>query len=449
MTDQIIKEKILNLNYKKSNIIYFHLNEEEKKYIDNRYNDSESLSETIYRLLNNINVKPTCKTCGNKVKFINYSAGFREYCSIKCQSNNKELNIKRKKTNLKKYGVDNIFKSLEFRNKIKENNIKNYGVEYSSQREDIKQKISKSHKNKSQDEKQEILNKRKQTNLEKYGYENVAQSLEVKEKIKNTFLEKYGCENALQSLEVKEKIKETFIKKYGVSNPNKTKIVRDKIKQTCLEKYGVEHHWLNPEIKEKRHQTWLNKYGVDICSQAESVKEKMSKTVQEKYGVKWFTQSKKLIEAANTDEVKDKEFKTKIKNMSFSKSKEEDKIYELLLNKFKIVKRQYKDKNLYPFYCDFYLPLENIWIEYNGSQYHNNRPFLNNDKDLEELNLLYELSTKRKQKTGKSKSIYDSMIYTWSDLDVRKRNTAKQNNLYYIELWNMNDAINWINNYNI
>ena len=281
------------------------------------------------------------------------------------------------------------------------------------------------------------------------GYNKLCSNTKCKQKnLENKIFDKYGVINVGQLDEVKNKIKNTFITNYGVTNPNKTKEVRDKIKQTCLKKYGVEHHWINSEIKEKRHQTWLNKYGVDICSQAESVKEKMSKTVQEKYGVKWFTQSKKLIEASNTDEAKDKEFKTKIKNMSFSKSKEEDKIYELLLNKFKNVKRQYKDKKLYPFYCDFYLPLENIWIEYNGSQYHNNRPFLNNDKDLEELNLLYELSTRRKQKTGKSKSIYDSIIYTWSDLDVRKRNIAKQNNLHYVELWNINEAIKWLNSYN-
>ena len=164
--------------------------------------------------------------------------------------------------------------------------------------------------------------------------------------MENKLYEKYGVINVAQLDTVKKKIKNTFMKNYGVSNPNKTKEIRNKIKQTCLEKYGVEHHWLNNEIKEKRHQTWLNKYGVDVCSQAYCVKEKMSITVERKYGVKWFTQSKKLIEAANTKEVKDKEFKTKIKNMSFSKSKEEDKLYELLLNKFTNVKRQYKDKNL-------------------------------------------------------------------------------------------------------
>ena len=264
---------------------------------------------------------------------------------------------------------------------------------------------------------------------------------------KISIIKKYGVDNVAKLDVVKDKIKNTFEKNYGVSNPNKCKEIRNKIKQTCLEKYGVEHHWNNDVIKEKRHQTWLKKYGVDICSQADVVKEKMSKTVEEKYGVKWFTQTQKLIKASNTEETKNKEFKTKIKNMNFSKSKEEDKLYELLLAKFKNVKRQYKDKNLYPFYCDFYLPNENIWIEYNGSQFHHYKPYENNENDIIELNNLKNKSIERKNKTNKNTSIYDSIIYTWTNLDVRKRNIAKENNLNYLEFYNIKEAINWINNF--
>ena len=279
------------------------------------------------------------------------------------------------------------------------------------------------------------------------GYNKFCSNTKCKQKnLENKILDKYGVKNVAQLDIVKEKIKNTFITNYGVTNPNKVKKVRDKIKQTCLNKYGVEHQWLNPDIKEKRHQTWLKKYGVDVCSQAECVKEKMSKTIQEKYGVNWFTQSQKLINSSNTEQVKDKEFQTKIKNMKFSKSKEEDKLYELLINKFKIVKRQYKDKQLYPYHCDFYLPIEDIWIEYNGSEFHHGRPYLDNDVDKYEVELLKQKSEQRKTQTGKQKSRYDSIINTWTNLDVKKRNIAKENNLNYIEFWNLNDAINWINN---
>ena len=37
------------------------------------------------------------------------------------------------------------------------------------------------------------------------------------------------------------------------------------------------------------------------------------------------------------------------------------------------------------------------------------------------------------------------MIYVWTDLDVRKRNIAKENNLNYIEFWNIEELKNWLN----
>ena len=36
------------------------------------------------------------------------------------------------------------------------------------------------------------------------------------------------------------------------------------------------------------------------------------------------------------------------------------------------------------------------------------------------------------------------MIYVWTDLDVRKRNIAKQNNLNFIEFWNLTDVNKFI-----
>jgi hypothetical protein len=59
--------------------------------------------------------------------------------------------------------------------------------------------------------------------------------------------------------------------------------------------------------------------------------------------------------------------------------------------------------------------------------------------------LLKQKSEQRKQIIKKNKTKYDSVIYTWSDLDVRKRNIAKQNNLNYIEFWNINELKDWLN----
>ena len=61
-----------------------------------------------------------------------------------------------------------------------------------------------------------------------------------------------------------------------------------------------------------------------------------------KYGVKWFTQTKKLIDAAQSKEAREKQYKTKKKNHSFNTSKIESKSYIFLKNKYPDVINQYK-----------------------------------------------------------------------------------------------------------
>ena len=59
---------------------------------------------------------------------------------------------KGKQTNIEKYGVDNVFKSEEFRKRAQETNISKYGYPYASQSPEIQERI-------------------KESNLEKYGVE--------------------------------------------------------------------------------------------------------------------------------------------------------------------------------------------------------------------------------------------------------------------------------------
>ena len=98
--------------------------------------------------------------------------------------------------------------------------------------------------------------------------------------------------------------------------------------------------------------------------------------------------------------------------------------------------RQYKSDE-YPFCCDFYIPSINLYIECNFSWTHGGHSY---DKDNEEDQLILE---KWKEKNTK---YYDNAINTWTIRDVRKRNIAKQNNLNYIEFWNLNELKNWLYN---
>ena len=67
--------------FEKEYLIAFHIYD----YILNRFNDSDSITETVYRIKNQIYEKPSCKICGNKLKFIKYSIGFKDTCSIDCK----------------------------------------------------------------------------------------------------------------------------------------------------------------------------------------------------------------------------------------------------------------------------------------------------------------------------------------------------------------------------
>jgi hypothetical protein len=108
---------------------------------------------------------------------------------------------KSKKTILEKYGVDNVFKSKEIKDKIKKTNIKKYGVKSPIQNKDIREKIEK-------------------TNIKRFGCKNVFSNREI-------------MGNALNKRDYKssfEKSKKTCLKKYGVDNYFKSDLSKNKLK---------------------------------------------------------------------------------------------------------------------------------------------------------------------------------------------------------------------------
>jgi len=108
-------------------------------------------------------------------------------------SKNIIIKNKIKETNLKNFGVENVFQSIAIKNRIKESNLKNFGVENVIFCQEIKNKI-------------------KATNLVKYGYEYNLQNQEIKNKIKTTCLKKYGVEYSSQSTEIMEKMSKNAYK---------------------------------------------------------------------------------------------------------------------------------------------------------------------------------------------------------------------------------------------
>lgn len=117
-------------------------------------------------------------------------------------------------------------------------------------------------------------------------------------------------------------------------------------------------------------------------------------------------------------------------------SQPEEDLYKLLVKKYgkKAVVRQYRSY-YYPFNCDFYIVPFNMYIEYQGTWLHGKRPF--NPLNPIHLKQVYEW---KKKKQG----YFDNAIKVWTKLDPLKRKTAKKNHLKYVELWNFNEAVEFI-----
>ena len=331
-----------------------HLPKEIYEYLINRYNDSQSLKETVYRINFGYDVRPVCENCGKPIEFLGKpSRMWKTYCSNQCR--------------------------------------------YSLNR----------------------LNKYKQTCLEKYGVEYAQQSNKFKDKAKQTCLEKYGVEHYTN----REKSKQTCLEKYGVESNLNIPEVKEKIKQTCLEKYGVEYILQSKEIREKSKQTCLEKYGVEFSAQADVVKEKIKQTCLKRYGVPNGGGSKQSL---------DKIANTKRKNHSFTTSKPEENLYKEIKSIYPSVIRQYKESR-YPYNCDFYIPELDMFIELQGSWTHGKHPY--NEKSNQDQLIL----NKWKSRLLDNHGFYLTAIKVWTISDPKKRETAKKNNLNYVELFNKED----------
>ena len=409
ITDQIILDYFIKSNGHINVQRLTNISEEYKEYLDNRYTDSQSLRETIKRIQYNIDVRPVCVICGKPVKFLN-------------GKKNQLFN----KTCCKEHA--NMLDSITVKKVLK----------------DIYSDVNK---------KQEINNKIRETCLLKYGDEHYSNRIKAKE----TCLQRYGVTSPLKSEIFKQKSKETCLQRYGVEYTGQIPEKIEKTHKACLEKYGVDSVFKVQKFRNQALDTCIKKYASnedDINSivnigQLKYIKDKIKNTCLEKYGVENPMQAqyyKNLISSIlSSNEIQEKIYNTKLLNNSFNISYQEDVCFDLLKEKYSDCIRQYKSE-LYPFNCDFYIPSLDLYIEYNGSHYHHYHPFdINDDNDINELNRLKEKANNSNAHKNGKKSQYDNIIYTWTILDLKKRNIAQQNNLNYIEFWNINEVKEWIN----
>lgn len=223
-------------------------------------------------IFNNITEFPKCKNCGQNTKWSNQAPKTLDYCSVKCASSHDLTRNKVKKTNLKKFGVEQIMQSDVFKKQYKNTCLEKYGVDNISKLDSVKEKKIK-------------------TNLKNWGVENVSKNKEIQQRKIKSNLEKLGCEYPIQNLTIKEKTKKTNNNKYDVDYTLQSNVVKEKSKTTNKQRYGVEYSMQNKEIKQKAIKTIKEKD--DIWKQ--NVKDKRKSTCVKKYGVEYPSQNESVF----------------------------------------------------------------------------------------------------------------------------------------------------------
>lgn len=262
----------------------------------------------------------------------------------------------------------------------------------------------------------------------------------------------YCCNKCCRSDEVtKNKIKESWKYKKEErcqhmkdTNSKRTKEFyierKKKYIKTMLEKYGVES---NAQLEKNREQarktalkTWNNK------TEEEKLKfgQKMKEINTGRPSVSGF--ANKTEEEKNL--IKRKQYETKKKNHSFNSSTPEEKIKSIIVKKFPNFKYQYRSEK-YPFSCDFYIPELDLYIEYQGIWTHGKisheilGPFNKNDRKHQEVLSIW-------QEKAKISKFYKIAIQVWTELDPLKRETARKNNLNWLEFFTLDEFMKWYNN---
>ena len=238
-------------------------------------------------------------------------------------------------------------------------------------------------------------------NLKKYGVRYPLQSKEIHAKTIASGKARGSFKSGAQK-GMKKKIEKyrdlSNGKKISETRKNWTKERKDlwyaRVKATKLERYGDENY----QNIEKVKATNLKKYGVDNPSKSPEIK-------------------KIIAERAVA---------ARKRNGTLSSSRNfEDKLVQYLRDTYPeyTILTQYKDER-YPFRCDCYIKELDLFIEFQGSFYHNYRPFNGSPEHISEYE---KMLTKGEITKGIAK--------VWRYKDPEKRELAKKNKLNFLEYW--------------
>lgn len=228
----------------------------------------------------------------------------------------------------------------------------------------------------------------------------------------------------------KQRMMSTIIKNHGGMG-TASKDINDKIKKTNMERYGAENVYASDYGKQKIREVSLEKYGVDYVLQSPIVKNKIVQTSLDRYNT------------SNPGNCRSGRQKAAFTRRANNNDSSWEDYFEQQLTIFNIsyIKR-YKDTR-YPYYCDFYLPDTDTFIEINGYWSHGGHWFDNNNiEDQQKLSIWID-------KANAGHKQYKNAINVWTNKDIKKRDIAIKNNLNYIVLWKFDDLIDFFKQYEL
>ena len=234
------------------------------------------------------------------------------------------------------------------------------------------------------------------------------------------------CGKPTQYLNISVGYREVCSISCGQKNPK----VRAKIESTNMNKYGkstplITEESLNKshskEAMDKKRKTMINTYGYANSFCTEATQKKCQETMIKRHG-------------SNNPMVCNKNI---FKKYNGTRSSYEQLLKESLEQHNINFMYEYNKDSRYPYFCDFYLPDSDTFVEINGYWMHGGHWFdETNQKDIDLLN-----QWKEKAKTS---TRLQAAINVWTHCDIEKRTCAKNNKLNYVVLWSKQDILDWI-----
>lgn len=410
------------------------------KCIKNHFTHLKNPSELFYLLENKDNLNKIhlfCSVCGKKNKYINSTLGYSYHCSVKCSNSDPKKKLVTEQNNLKKYGVRHTFQSDNNKQKSEITMLKKYGTKHFTNPEKAKitrlNDIDENGLNSYERSVIKTINTGK-NNIDKNGNNSFKRG---SIKAQNTKEIRYGNKNYTNL----EKHKKTCFERYndeGYTN-------RKKAKETLLN--DIDSNGLNgyQRAYKKVEHTKILKYGDKNYNN----RKKAQNTCLIKYNNKTFLGSKNHLELyKNPEFIKEnqlKKYDTRKRNHTFNTSKYEELLFNKLKSKFTDAIHHYSSDQRYPFECDFYVPSKDLFIELHFSQFHQGKPFDTNSKQDWIKLLCLELNATRINKLENNrKNQYENMIYTWTNLDVKKLETFKKKKLNHKIFYTETEFNKWL-----